>query len=83
MTDTGQVALRYADEIFSLGSELANSVRQRPTAQALRLHVGVADSFPKLVTQQLLEPIFGLPQSVHLICREGKVKDLLAQLVDH
>jgi len=83
LTDTGQVALRYADEIFSLGSELANSVRQRPTAQALRLHVGVADSFPKLVTQQLLEPIFGLPQSVHLICGEGKLEDLLAQLVAH
>lgn len=83
LTGAGQVALRYADEIFSLGSELAKSVQQRPTAQALRLHVGVADTFPKLVTQQLLEPIFGIPQSVHLICREGKVEDLLAQLVAH
>jgi LysR family transcriptional activator of nhaA len=83
LTDAGQVVLRYADEIFSLGRELANAVKQRPTAKALRLHVGVADSFPKLVTQQLLEPVFGLPQMVHVICREGKVDDLLAQLVAH
>lgn len=83
LTDAGQVALRYADEIFSLGRELANAVKQRPTAKALRLHVGVADSFPKLVTQQILQPVFAMPQPVHVICREGKVEDLLSQLVAH
>jgi LysR family transcriptional activator of nhaA len=83
LTDAGQVALRYADEIFNLGSELVNAVKQRPTASSLRLHVGIADSFPKLVTQQVLQPVFSLPQSVHVICREGKVEDLLAQLVAH
>jgi LysR family transcriptional regulator, transcriptional activator of nhaA len=83
LTDAGQVALRYADEIFSLGRELANAVKQRPTAKALRLHVGVADSFPKLVTQQILQPVFAMPQPVHVICREGKVEDLLAHLVAH
>jgi LysR family transcriptional activator of nhaA len=83
LTDAGQVALRYADEIFSLGRELTNALRQRPTAKSLRLHVGVADSFPKLVTQQILEPVFALPQVTHVICREGKVEDLLAQLVAH
>jgi LysR family transcriptional activator of nhaA len=83
LTDAGQVALRYADEIFSLGRELSDALHQRPTAKALRLHVGVADSFPKLVTQQILEPVFALPQAVHVICREGKVEDLLGQLVAH
>lgn len=83
LTDAGQVTLRYADEIFGLGSELMNAVKQRPTATALRLHVGVADSFPKLVTQQVLEPVFSLPQPVRLICREGKIEDLLGQLVAH
>jgi LysR family transcriptional activator of nhaA len=83
LTDAGQVALRYADEIFSLGREMTDALKQAPSAKALRLHVGVADSFPKLVTQQLLEPVFALPQVVHVICREGKVDDLLAQLVAH
>lgn len=83
LTDVGQVVLRYADEIFSLGRELGDAVKQRPTTRVLRLHVGVADSFPKLVTQQILRPAFALPQPIHLICREGKVEDLLGQLVAH
>lgn len=83
LTDAGQVALRYADEIFNLGRELAGAIKQQPTAKSLRLHVGVADSFPKLVTQQILQPVFELPQQVHVICREGKVEDLLGHLVAH
>ncbi|MDP3069889.1 MAG: transcriptional activator NhaR [Opitutaceae bacterium] len=83
LTDAGQIALRYADEIFGLGRELAGAIKQRPTAKALRLHVGVADSFPKLMTQQILQPVFALPQAMHVICREGKVSDLLGQLTAH
>ena len=83
LTDTGQIALRYADEIFGLGRELAVAIGQRPTAKGIRLHVGVADSFPKLMTQQILQPVFAMPQIVHVICREGKVPDLLGQLTAH
>lgn len=83
LTDAGQLVLRYAEEIFSLGRELSNAIRQQPTARALRLHVGVADSFPKLVTLQVIAPVFALPQAVHLIFREGKLEDLLGQLVAH
>ncbi|MBL9187175.1 MAG: transcriptional activator NhaR [Opitutaceae bacterium] len=83
LTDAGQIALRYADEIFGLGRELSAAIKQRPTAKALRLHVGVADSFPKLMTQQILQPVFALPQAVHVICREGKVADLIGHLAAH
>ncbi|HOW67398.1 MAG TPA: LysR family transcriptional regulator [Candidatus Paceibacterota bacterium] len=83
LTDAGQIALRYADEIFSLGREMVNAIKQRPTVQALRLYVGVADSFPKLVTHEILRPVFSLPQAIHVICREGKLEDLLEQLTAH
>lgn len=83
LTDAGQIALRYADEIFGLGRELSAAIKQQPTAKALRLHVGVADSFPKLVTQQILQPVFAMPLPVHVICREGKVADLLGHLAAH
>jgi LysR family transcriptional activator of nhaA len=83
LTDAGQMVFGYADEIFALGHELMNSVRQRPGARTIRLHVGVADSFPKLVTNEILKPVFALPQAVHLVCREGKLEDLLAQLAAH
>jgi LysR family transcriptional regulator, transcriptional activator of nhaA len=83
LTAAGRVVFGYAEEIFALGRELMNAVKQRPGAKALRLYVGVADSFPKLVTNEILKPVFTMPQTAHVICREGKLEDLLAQLAAH
>jgi len=83
LTDAGQIALRHAEEIFSLGQELVSAVKQRPTARAVRLQVGVADSFPKLVTYEILRPVFATLPAVHVVCREGKLEDLLGQLAAH
>ena len=83
LTDAGQIAFSYAEEIFSLGRELLNTLAQHPTAKALRFSVGVTDSVPKLVAHEILRPVFAMPHSVHVICREGKVEDLLAQLAAH
>lgn len=83
LTEAGQVVFGYAEEIFALGLELLNAVKHRPGARAVRLYVGVSDSFPKLVTNEILKPVFTLPQMVHVICREGKMEDLLAQLAAH
>lgn len=83
LTDAGQVVFGYADEIFTLGRELMSAVKQRPGAKSLRLNVGIVDSFPKLVTSRILKPVFDLPQNVSVVCREGKVEDLLAQLAAH
>jgi len=83
LTAAGRVVFGYAEEIFALGRELMNAVKQRPGAKVLRLYVGVADSFPKLVTNEILRPVFAMPQTAHVICREGKMEDLLAQLAAH
>jgi LysR family transcriptional regulator, transcriptional activator of nhaA len=83
LTDAGQVVFGYADEIFTLGLELMSAVKQRPGARTLRFYVGAVDSVPKLVTNEILSPVFTLPQAVHVICREGKMDDLLAQLAAH
>lgn len=83
LTEAGQIALRHAEEIFSLGQELVSAVKQRPTARAVRLYVGIADSFPKLVTYEILKPVLRRPEQAHVICREGKIEDLLAQLAAH
>jgi LysR family transcriptional activator of nhaA len=83
LTDAGQVVFGYAEEIFALGREMMNTVKQRPGAKTLRLQVGILDSFPKLVTSRILKPAFDLPQNVSVVCREGKMDDLLAQLSAH
>jgi len=83
LTDAGHVVFGYAEEIFALGREMLNALKHSPGAKELRLHVGVADSFPKLVTNEILKPVFQMSQAAHIICREGKMEDLLAQLAAH
>ncbi len=83
LTAAGRVVFGYAEEIFALGRELMNALKQRPSTKALRLYVGMADSFPKLVTNEILKPVFAMSQTAHVICREGKLEDLLAQLAAH
>lgn len=83
LTEAGQMVLSYADEIFTIGGELLNAVKNRPTTRAPRLNVGISDSFPKLAAYEILKPVFALPQPMHLICHEGKITDLIAQLAVH
>jgi LysR family transcriptional activator of nhaA len=82
-TDMGLLVYRYADEIFSLGRELLDTVRGRPVAGPLSLKVGIVDVLPKLVAHRLLEPARQLPEQVRLICHEGKEDSLLAALALH
>ncbi|HYG67291.1 MAG TPA: LysR substrate-binding domain-containing protein, partial [Anaeromyxobacteraceae bacterium] len=70
----------YADEIFSLGRELLETVRGRPTGKPLRLVVGIADAVPKLVARRLLEPARGASARLRMICREDKADRLVAEL---
>ena len=81
LTDFGRLVYRYADEIFTLGRELSDTVRGRPAGRPLRLLVGVTDVLPKLIAYHLLEPALHLAEPVQLVCREGKLESLLTDLV--
>ena len=84
LTEDGRVALGYADEIFSLGTELRSAMRQAlPGSRGLEFRVGVADSVAKSVAYRLLEPAMTLEEPVRLIGVEGKFPDLLAKLALH
>lgn len=83
LTDAGQVVYRYADEIFSLGQELQDTLAGRPTHAQLRLNVGVTDVIPKLVAHRLLAPAFELPEAIRIVCTEDKPRELLARLSVH
>jgi LysR family transcriptional activator of nhaA len=83
LTDAGQQVLSYAEEIFSLGQDLLNVVKRRPTSRPLRLNLGVADALPKLVTYRIIEPVFHLPQLVQVSCWETSVSDMLLELASY
>lgn len=82
-TDVGQMVYGYAQQIFGLGQELMDAVKQRPTGRPIRLVVGIDDVLPKEIAQALIEPALELKQPVRLLCREGSLEPLLAALAQH
>lgn len=83
LTEIGRVVFRYAEEIFTLGREMVDTVKGRSTGQPLRLDVGIVDVVPKLVVRRLLQPALSLPEPVKLVCHEDSYDKLLADLALH
>lgn len=83
LTESGRVVYRYADEIFSLGREMMDTLRDRPVGKPKRITVGIADVVPKLVAEHVLATAFKLEEPMRLTCREDKPDRLLADLALH
>lgn len=80
LTEAGQTAMRYAEEIFGLGREMTDELKGRASTRPIRLMVGVVDSLPKLAVFRLLEPALRVDPSLRLVVLEGKMEPLLADL---
>lgn len=83
LTDVGQTVYRYADEIFSIGREMVDAVKDRPVGRPVRLVVGLPMVLPKLIAFRLLQPALELEEKVKIVCREGSMQELLTQLAVH
>ncbi len=83
LTDTGQVVNIYADEIFSLGSELTQRLNSKEPGKPLELNVGVVFSIAKLIAFKILNPILESEDSIRIICWEGNLEKLLGDLSVH
>jgi LysR family transcriptional activator of nhaA len=71
LTESGRLALGYADQIFQLGEQLQDALQVRTDDQAIRL------------TYRLIECALRLPQTVRLVCHEGKFEAMLSDLALH
>ena len=80
LTETGRLALSYADEIFQIGNELEEALRARPERHAIPFRVGVDDAVPKSIAYRLLTPAMELASPVRIVCREDKLVRLLVEL---
>jgi LysR family transcriptional regulator, transcriptional activator of nhaA len=83
LTDVGQIAARYAEEIFGLGQEFIEAVGSGTTGRSMRFRVGIADGVPKLVAFRLLQPALELPEPMLLSCQDDAPDRLLAALATH
>jgi len=80
INDIGKLVFSYAEDIFSLGAELQQSVKARDTLQHFIFTVGVTDVIPKILAVDILESSFDLEGPVKLVCREGDFDSLLSEL---
>ncbi len=83
LTDAGQTALRYADDIFSLGDELSQAMSGSVGDRPHRFVVGIADVVPKLIAYRLIEPALAIPERIALQCTDDTPERLVAALSVH
>jgi LysR family transcriptional activator of nhaA len=83
LTPEGEAVFRYADEIFSLGRELLQTVKGEPAATAKKFRVGISDALPKITTYRILEPALAMQPAFRLHVRIGKTEALLGELAVH
>jgi len=80
--EAGRRILGYAENIFALEGELLEAVRDIRAVAVQPLRVGIADSVSKSMVYHLLAPALAVG-GVRLICREGRLAALLADLAVH
>jgi len=83
LTDTGRRILSYAEEIFAISDEMLDVLRDQTVKKTLPFKIGIADSVSKSVACRLVEPALHIAEPVRLICREGRLASLLADLAVH
>lgn len=83
LTDTGHRVLRHAEDVFSAGDALLDAVRDQAATKAATFRVGVSDSVSKAVVCRLVAPALSLAEPTRLVCREGRLAALLADMAVH
>lgn len=83
LTEMGEQVAEYAAEIFATGRELVEMVKGKPVGRPQELRVGIRDVMPKLVAFRLLQPALELDEPVRLVCLEGDMSQLVADLAIH
>ncbi len=81
LTDTGQLVLAYADNIFGLGQEMLGRLQGR-SAGVTRLRIGSVATMSRNYQENWIRPALADP-AVVLTLESGLLDGLLARLVQH
>lgn len=82
LTETGRIALEYANEIFRTGNEMLEVLQDRLPAARTHVQIGALDSVPKALVAQVVQKALAVgPCSVSIL--EGKGDELLRELALH
>lgn len=80
LNDNGKLMYSYAEDIFNLGHELLQRLEPNQFNQQLTFSIGITDVIPKVFAYDLLKPIFDSSLSIKIVCKEGELEQLLADL---
>ncbi len=83
LSDMGHVVFDYADEIFSVGAELASVVHGNRAVGPKTLTVGIVSSMPKLIAERIVAPALSEEPAVRVRCHEAALEPLLSELAIH
>lgn len=81
LTDTGQLVLAYAENIFGLGQEMLGRLQGR-TAGITRLRIGSVATLSRNYQENWIRPLLSDP-SVVLTLESGLLEGLVQRLVQH
>ena len=83
LTEAGERILGHAEEVFALGDQIMDVVRDDALRRSLPFRIGFPDSMPKSVVHRLIEPALHVERPGRLVCREAPLVELLAELAVH
>lgn len=82
LTESGQLALSYADTIFATGDELVGLLRDGRRHERQVLRIGSVATLSRNFQEGFLRPLLKEPQA-ELILQSGSMDELLAKLAVH
>lgn len=84
LTESGKIALEYAEGIFTAGEELMDRLRNsgQRLARRRQFRMGTLTSLSKNLQIQLLKPLLNRPE-IHLVVLEASMPSLLRELNEH
>lgn len=82
LTESGRIALDYAEAIFKTGEEMVGVLGNRPASQRRVLRIGAVATLSRNFQLACLQPFLGR-RDVELVLRSGSLGELLGQLKAH
>jgi LysR family transcriptional activator of nhaA len=80
LSEEGNVAFHYADDIFRAGRELRAALAQRASGTPSRLVVGLSHSLAPLVASRLTAPALAGSNAPKLVCIADRLEPLFVRL---
>jgi LysR family transcriptional activator of nhaA len=80
LTEVGRMVYEHADRAFSAGEELRLALQDKSGSRQARFRVAVSNVVGRSLAYKILRPAFQMQDAPRLVCKEGRLADLLADL---